>query len=469
MGVFEEDRSIRVSKLNKLWVSEGFLKPKDNKSLETVGEEYLKELVDRNLILVHKLGSLGNIKQCKIHDLLRDLSLKEAQKQRFYYVPRQNSLEGIDAQRRVVIPKSTSKEKVLDALKSMSHARSYISEYRIVCELPDSRLLRMLNTFDKNVNSRTFSHNTQDVFQLVNSRFLALESFGDKHVSSSLSLLWNLHTLIVSSGDVIAPIEIWKMHQLRHVDFGYTDSLYLPDPPSSESDVIIMENLLTLKGVKNLYLNEEVVKRIPNIKKLDISYVGDLIERADCLSYLHCLSKLEIFSCSTQCDEYLRKIRFPDSLKKLTLDASYDFDLELEDMLVKIGSLPLLEKLVLKWGIFKTCRWETIEGHFPKLKSVALWWCKDLENWSLESSHFPHLEKLVMFRLNELKEIRSEIGEIPTLKSIVLTECSESAAVSVKKIVEEQEDLYGDEVDLRVRVICRGGTEKSTSTATFSK
>ena len=78
MGVFEEDSVIRASTIVELWVSEGFLKPIDNKSLTTTAKEYLKELVDRNLIVVHELGILGNIKHFKIHDLLRDLSMKEA-------------------------------------------------------------------------------------------------------------------------------------------------------------------------------------------------------------------------------------------------------------------------------------------------------------------------------------------------------------------------------------------------------
>ncbi|XP_057802163.1 putative late blight resistance protein homolog R1C-3 [Salvia miltiorrhiza] len=86
MGVFEEDEEIRVVELMRLWICEGFLKPIINKSSKTIANEYLKELVDRNLILVHELGKLGNIKFCKMHDLLRDLCLKEAEKQRFYYV-----------------------------------------------------------------------------------------------------------------------------------------------------------------------------------------------------------------------------------------------------------------------------------------------------------------------------------------------------------------------------------------------
>ncbi|KAL6587540.1 hypothetical protein OROMI_000518 [Orobanche minor] len=124
MGVFEEDSEIKVSTLIKLWVCEGFLKPgmnDDDESLETIGKGLLKDLVDRNLILVHELGATGNVKYCKIHDLLRDFSLSEGKKTGFYHVLGQENPQGITRQRRVVIPRNTSKRKVRDELRGMSH------------------------------------------------------------------------------------------------------------------------------------------------------------------------------------------------------------------------------------------------------------------------------------------------------------------------------------------------------------
>ncbi|KAL2515226.1 Disease resistance protein RPP13 [Forsythia ovata] len=70
IGIFPEDDDISVSKLVKLWVAERLLKPVRSKSLEDVAWEYLLELVDKNLILVHKKSSIGKIKTCRIHDLL---------------------------------------------------------------------------------------------------------------------------------------------------------------------------------------------------------------------------------------------------------------------------------------------------------------------------------------------------------------------------------------------------------------
>lgn len=83
MGMFPEDREIRVSKLIKLWVAEGFLKAITAKSLEEVAEDYVKDLIDRNLVMVRTRKSSTKMRSCGIHDLLRDLCSKVAHKENF--------------------------------------------------------------------------------------------------------------------------------------------------------------------------------------------------------------------------------------------------------------------------------------------------------------------------------------------------------------------------------------------------
>ncbi|KAL0385066.1 UNVERIFIED_CONTAM: putative late blight resistance proteinR1A-10 [Sesamum radiatum] len=85
-GVFPEDHDIPVSKLIRLWAAEGFLKPNISKSMEEVAEGYLKDLVERSLVFVSKKSSIGKIKTCKVHDLLRDLCIKNARKENIFHV-----------------------------------------------------------------------------------------------------------------------------------------------------------------------------------------------------------------------------------------------------------------------------------------------------------------------------------------------------------------------------------------------
>ncbi|XP_042021754.1 late blight resistance protein R1-A-like [Salvia splendens] len=72
LGGFPEDRSIVASRLIKLWVAEGFLKHEDGccKSLEEKAEEYLEDLIKRNLVDVTSKKSDGKIKRCSLHDMI---------------------------------------------------------------------------------------------------------------------------------------------------------------------------------------------------------------------------------------------------------------------------------------------------------------------------------------------------------------------------------------------------------------
>ncbi|KAL8557535.1 hypothetical protein ACS0TY_004829 [Phlomoides rotata] len=80
MATFPEDHSIRVLRLIKLWVAEGFLK---DQGLEEKAEEYLEDLVKRSLVLVTSWKSNGKIKSCSLHDLVRDMCIRKAEEEKF--------------------------------------------------------------------------------------------------------------------------------------------------------------------------------------------------------------------------------------------------------------------------------------------------------------------------------------------------------------------------------------------------
>ncbi|KAL3619504.1 hypothetical protein CASFOL_037074 [Castilleja foliolosa] len=466
MGVFEEDDKIRVSTLVKLWIYEGFLKPvSGGDSLETSAKEFLKDLVDRNLVLIGELGSTGNIKYCKIHDLLRDLCLKEGQKEGFYHVIGECSPRGINIQRRVIVPRNTSKGKDLGDLRSMPHVRSVICEYGKVPRCRNLRLMRTLHAckFPAFFEDKSYRHSL--VFRYVNLQHLAIKGRNVSSFLSSLNLLWNLKTIIISCSYKSNSIaEIWKMSQLRHIEFD--SGFRLPDPPSNEDDVVIMENLQVLKGVRDFKCSEEVVKRIPNIKKLSIKYSKRIGYFP--ISNIKLLSKLESLKLScyynSRGGKYLNSylLTFPQSLKKLRID-KYS---ECEDMLEKIGSLPLLEKLALWLVKFKTGKWEIVEGQFPSLKYLELIRCFGLEHWTTaedSESIFPRLEKINIVGAEGLENIPCEIGNISTLQEIRLSDCNEAAVKSAKEMVEEQVELQGEQLPFRVVVFdIFGGEELKT-------
>ncbi|XP_012846267.1 PREDICTED: putative late blight resistance protein homolog R1B-16 [Erythranthe guttata] len=467
MGIFPEGREINVSKLIKLWIADGFIKPNKTQSLEEVAECYLKDLVDRNLLLVGRLGWNGKIKTCTIHDLLRDLCIKASQKEKFLYLIRSyDSPLRIIKERRILFPKQITAVNCEHPLFHILESAPLLTRTLLGNggRLPfNFRLLRVLNAVDM-----TFS--PTDILKHVNLRYFPKHFHISRELSwSIMSLLWNVQTLKIDGGPrFVAPIEIWSMPQLRHLES--THGMYLPDPPlrSQEiDDVIVLKNLHTFKGAVNLKLSEEVCKRIPNIKKLKLLY-PDLAKRL-CYNHLYnivMLHKLEYLDCqfgisskfsvlqfSMQMLKYiacstprsLGNLKYPTSLQRLIL---WHSDLEWKDM-TAIGSLPDLEVLELGYDSVRGSKWNPVEGGFIRLKYLSIRYL-ELKYWNSERVHFPILENLILYQLHELEEIPLGIGEITTLGLIDVDNCNESTAVSAVRILEEQESL-GNE-DLRVRI-----------------
>ncbi|GFP89344.1 putative late blight resistance protein homolog r1a-6 [Phtheirospermum japonicum] len=466
MGVYQEDSEIYVPKLIKLWVAEGFLKPISGKCLEVVAEEYLDDLFDRNLVLVSQRGCSGKIKRCKIHDLLLDLCVSEAKKHKFLCVNGQrnpNNLKAINTQRRIAIHQGLERE-VYHGLLSTSLVRSLTLEYSGGINYPKPLYMRLLRVLT------TTMYRSTSTCEIVNCRYLDHLLIPKLNLSfpSSISILWNLQTLIVTTEwGVFATSEIWKMPQLRHVKFIHGLNLLDPPPHTNEGGYdYVLENLQTLSDVRNFKLREELIKRIPNIKKLKLIYdegIGDWSSYH--LNNLALLLKMESLFC------YLfygkgpsLNLNFPRSLKKLNLRNT---NLQWEEMGTKIGSLPQLQVLKLQRDAFIGTEWETVEGQFQSLKYLEIVDCDDLIYWRTESTHFPCLERLVLYHSNKLKEIPPEIGEIPTLESIELHFCSDSVVISTKEIVNEQEDLGNEGLQVRVRLREKNKAVESLTTANF--
>lgn len=67
-------------------VAEGLIQERRDETTEKVGEVYLLELIHRGMTQVARRNFSGAIKECHIHDLLRDIAMKEAKEDAFLHV-----------------------------------------------------------------------------------------------------------------------------------------------------------------------------------------------------------------------------------------------------------------------------------------------------------------------------------------------------------------------------------------------
>ncbi|KAI3459098.1 hypothetical protein Pfo_015761 [Paulownia fortunei] len=449
MGVFPEDYEIRVSKLIKLWVAEGFMKPSASKTFEEGAEEYLEDLVKRSLIFVSRRKSNGKIKSCSLHDLVRDLCIRKAQEEKFLPDVRDRYVGD-------VLLKRTKNQRCIRISDSNLNrfANIHGSSIRaIICfqgslgSLGNLRLLRVLDVVNRDVYS--LPHQLFDLFHL---RYLA---FGHAtEIPAAIARLQNLQTLIcrpvkrLQSEEEVCkmplPLEIWMMPQLRHLVSSYIGQL-----PNPEGATFALENLQTLSVATSFLCTKRILKMIPNLKKLGIIYFGDEYDQyyhLDGLVYLHQLEKLKLNLKIYEGCPSRRKLNpaFPRTLKKLTLSG---WEFPWKDMTI-VGSLPNLEVLKLRDLSCKGDGWETTEGEFPQLKLLLIE-NSNLRHWITESSHFPILKCLLLHYCRHLSEIPDGIGEIPTLELIEVKSGKESLVESAKRIQEEQQSYGNDSLQVR--------------------
>ncbi|KAL2243650.1 putative late blight resistance protein homolog R1A-10 [Sesamum indicum] len=467
MGAFPLSYEIPVSKLIKLWVSEGFLKPMRSKTLEKVAEECLEELVDRSLVLVHDSRSTSGIKTCSVHSAVWHLCVSAAEKDKFFLAInryRNGNPPQSNGRRRLCIRKNIlfAIKDVYNSVVSASTARS------LLCIGPDhSHPLRVCIGFTflrvLDVLTIRFYKFPDGILELVLLRYLALTcKAGD--LPAKVSKLCNLQFLIVrrhmsikSSGDPsYLPFEIWNMKQLRHIQFMGGD---LPDPCGAS-----LPYLLSLSNVSGHSCSKQVFKATPNLMKLGIriELAEDTATPLCLLDHLTLLSQLESFKCVivNPTREFQVVARpdsvsiFPSTLKKITLSGC---GFPWEDMKI-LAQLPNLEALKLGCYAFQGPEWELDEEDFIRLKFLLLE-DMDIANWRANGQILHRLERLVVRHCYNLQEIPYGIDYITTLQLVEVVDCSPSVVDSAMRIKEMQEDLSND--DFKFLKVC-SWDEKTT-------
>ncbi|XP_057801573.1 putative late blight resistance protein homolog R1B-23 [Salvia miltiorrhiza] len=474
MAGFPEDQEIRVFELVNLWISEGFVTCSNgSKSLEEEAEDCFDDLVERSLVLVtSRRKSDGKTKSCRLHDLVREFLVREAAKEKVIlsvmdYLP-------TPILRKHFVPRLIKDHHSISASSYDLHLKDYVhsSHIRTIICIP-KKGYRSMGAVEKFSSLRVLHvlrgndywvWEPGQVFNLVHLTYIASNVI----FSSAISKLQNLQTLIIYRSEVDLPIEIWRLRQLKHlIAFSF---LPLPLP---EGKKYPLQNLQTLLLVTNLVWSRRMVKMIPNIKKLGISYSkakfdSDARYRLNNLKYLCGLEKLKLEmhgDLSLRELELVKRggisfknldkfegfsfggINFPSQLRRLTLSG---WRLSWSDMMTTIGSLPNLQVLKLRNYACKGSYWMTIEGNFRELR-VLLIDRSDLHFWRTEASHFPRLECLMFRRCRDLSHLPSYIGDIPTLKLIELDNWTTSLYLSAVHIVEKQRSSGNDSFQVRFK------------------
>ncbi|TMW92217.1 hypothetical protein EJD97_013334 [Solanum chilense] len=487
--------NIKSLRLVRLWIVEGFLKLEGD--LEVEAENRLQDLVDRCLVLVSQRSADGTkIKTCKIHDLVHEICLREAQNQNFLFIRNDylSDADGDDDEETKLVPPAgcrwiSIQERQqtgvdVHGFKSLSLQNHQLIRMSANDETSPLRRIRSILLFSSpylsnnsnlelghlnlirvlDLTSIYFSSFPLQILSLIWLRFLSLSTHTSFSIPRGIRNLWNLQTFIArgsASSFIKFPGPIWETTQLRYLKLR---KFYLSDPLSSSTDGdrhLVWSNIETVSGLIPYCCTKKVISRIQNVKKLCIrGHVYDYSMREEDMNFrsLADLHQLETLSIKVDWFQVRRSDlrfqrspvylpsaeHFPTKLKKLKLVGTR---LAWEDLNI-IGKCPNLEVLKLKPDACHGTEWYPIEGGFPQLKLLLIEGT-DLKYWKATDDHFPVLEHLVIRHCFHLEEIPIEFADIYSLLLIELQNCSAKLMASAGRIQEEQEYIGNNPVEVR--------------------
>ncbi|CAI9102333.1 OLC1v1000586C2 [Oldenlandia corymbosa var. corymbosa] len=464
-GAYKEDQRIRVGKLLRLWIAEGFVERAAAGCGEDVAESYLTELIERNLVMIAGRGSTGKVKSCMLHDLLHQFCMEKSIGDHFLnrlHGSKLGSFTEPNMSYRLLI--SYKREEDFAEPMQVFH---YLRTLYIVIdchEFDKRRLYHILYKFCRSKLVRVlelrsichFSYFPSVILQLGHLRYLTLRigagptcpEFIVPRLIVNLSSLEAL-TLYAPFGmsRVLLPNTFWKMKNLRGLN-SESSRWVLPADDDPE-DLSNLENLQSFSNVElsSCQATKEVLRRFPNIRRLKCKLeLRKGVSEIVALDFSSQLDSLSISACIFQRirdDHY----KFPQNLKKLTLES-----LGLPwNKISMMDRLPNLEVLKLLEESFIGDHWEMEEGTFPNLRFLELSDLDDLARWTGSDDQFPCLKKLVLERCFKLKELPSCFAEIPTLQMIKVINCKKIATDSIQTIEERQKDFGNVDLEIRIR------------------
>jgi Leucine-rich repeat (LRR) protein len=452
LGHFPEDFEISTKELVRMWMAEGFIQKIQHErgredTMEDVGERYLRELMQRCMVLVGKICSLGEIKTCRIHDLMRDFCVSKAQEENFLQI----SGAHIGKIRRLAIyVESDDDYHKMKEIKFNEHPYLRSLLYFWPSDLPFKeshfkkfKLLRVLNLEDFDDYSITLP---KDIGCLIHLRFLSLKDSIVRNVPSSMGNLRCLQTLDLryrfGDDDVRVPNVFKYMEQLRH--------LYLPRN-YKVYEKLELGNLFHLQTLVNVWPKRIRLPTSFTFNRLRVLSVGsvydesgrDIIEKLNVRSYFE--GSPDIIQIVSSCP-HIYKLRLEDKIKKLPEVHQFSSNLAKltlqgtqleEDPMATLEKLPNLKILRLLCRAFEGKNIVCSKTGFPQLQSLVLSELFNLEEWRVEEGAMPSLCRLRINECDSLRRIPDGLRFVTTLQELEIK--------SMQKTFKDRVDKGGED------------------------
>ncbi|WVZ62354.1 hypothetical protein U9M48_012113 [Paspalum notatum var. saurae] len=229
LSIFPEDYNINRRRLVHRWNAEGYLREVRGKSMGEIAHRYFMELIERSMVLPSResIGSRKGISSCKLHDLMREISISNAMEENLVFRMEEGcSLNTEGAIRHLAISNSWEGDQSdFESIVDLSRIRSLtvFGKWKSFYISDNMRLLRVL---DLEGTSGLVDHHLEPIWKLIHLKFLSLRDCqGISHLPESLGKLKQLQTLDVTNTRIIKlPQAITKLRKVQYICAGRVDN-----------------------------------------------------------------------------------------------------------------------------------------------------------------------------------------------------------------------------------------------------
>ncbi|KAK4439657.1 Disease resistance protein RPM1 [Sesamum alatum] len=427
-SIFPEDYSVKRGRLIRLWAAERFATATDYKTAEEVAEDYLNELIQRNLVRVSNWDFDGRPRSCRVLNLVFQFIIQKCKDENFASIfPRANTSQRKKIRRLSIhndythLPKNSDLNRVRSTFLL---GLPEISLHDFEGILRKSKLQRVLD-----LQGASLTEFSEDITNLTLLRYLSLRDTKIAKIPSSIKKLSYLETLDLRQTDITElPKEISYLHNLHHL-FAYKknvinsvvfDSVQGVKIPGGISSLTNLQDLsLVMVDAKGRILKH--LKKLSQLKKLGLT--GLLAEHGEalsaCVEQMQNLRTLDL--CSASKAEYLEVSEITNP--PLTLQCLY-LKGHLKELPWWISSLNNLLRIGLKWSKMEESPLQALAS-LPNLVELQLVDCYTGEELIFEAHGFKKLKKLVIEEFSKLHTVVIEDGAMPDLKEVSLGKCPE--------------------------------------------
>ncbi|KAJ3679334.1 hypothetical protein LUZ60_017345 [Juncus effusus] len=269
--------------LVRMWIAEGFVKPKKGSTMEEIGQSYLKELVSRCMVKLLDKDAQGGVKMVAIHDVIHAFIQSEALETNFFEIHDSVDVTAPNNVRRLSIqnyihkhvPLMNSFPKLRSLVCDFAEEQGHNSALGPKKEKPKYHSLKFLHVskFLRVIHLQGLTLNTlpKEIGKMIHLRYLGVRHCGKIQLPSSIGNLIYLQTFDVQDTDVSEVNEaFWQIPTLRHVLARTLNPPKLIANNSNNAEKYNLNNLQMLHGLNCENWNTSSLEKLINIRSLEL-------------------------------------------------------------------------------------------------------------------------------------------------------------------------------------------------------